>query len=732
MRMTRLLARFVASRPWLIVATSVLLLAIAVVVGGRVTENVVPYSAQDPGSGSVLAAEAFEDSAGFKQDPGIVVLIETPLGARSAQAAARVESVARTLRPIKEIARIVKPSQGVGATQYARDGRSVYVTAHFRPVADQLRQDVAAEVVDRLAVAPWAIVGGTDTTQTQINTTAEEDLTRAEMISLPIVLLLALWFFRSPVAALLPPLVGGCTIVLTLLALQLLTGITDVSVFALNLATGLGLGLAIDYSLFVVSRFREERARGGSDEEILFRTLDHAGRTVLISAVTVSAALAGLLVFPQNFLRSMGFAGVAVPLLAALTTIVLLPAVLRLLGARLDALAPKRLRTLAVAQSTTDTEGRWYRVAQFVRRRPVSIAIVTAGLLLAFGAPFLNAKFILADARVLPTDQSARVVFDRIAEDFPPPVTNAASVVIPAAALTPQTALALERRIRQVPGVAAVAGPIAAGPEATTFLVVPRGDPLSDAATATVREIRTLPSPAGTHVGGVTATFIDQADSISEHLPTAVAIIALVTSLAIFLMTGSVVLPLKTFAINALTVSASFGLLVIIFQNGRLEGLLNYESSGALDLNQPVLIMALVFGLSTDYGVFLLSRIKEARDAGAPEDEAVAIGLERTGRIVTAAALMFCVAVMSFATSDIAFLKQIGIGTAFAVFIDATIVRTFLVPALMALLGKANWWAPAPLRRLHDRIGISEGGSAASPSAHPDRRPLERAPAASD
>lgn len=701
------LARAIAGAPRAVITVGLVVVGIAFAVGGGVIDHVVPYSAKDPASESVRATERFQQASGYDADPGIVVLLDTPSGVRSVEARARVTATRAALAAHPAIVRVVGPYEPGAEAQISNDRQSVYVLAHFAPVDDETRQETAAAIQQRLAGEEWAHVGGTDTTQDQINSTAEEDLARAELITLPFVLLLALWFFRSPIAALMPPLVGLTTVALTFLGLRALTELTDVSVFALNLATGLGLGLSIDYSLFVVSRYREERARGGTGEEILQRTLRTAGRTVVVSSVTVSAALAGLLVFPQSFLRSMGFAGVMVPLLAAVATVVLLPAVLHALGPRLEAGTPRWLRARAERDSRPDRAGRWYRVAQFARRRAVPVAASTTLLLLVFGLPFLGANFIMADARVLPAQKSARVVHDRIAAEFPPAVTDGTLVVL-APGTSRAAGDALAARIARLPDVVGVGGPQAVGSGVSTIEVLPAGDPLADPAKQLVREVRAMPRPTGFEVTGITASFIDQEQSLADHLPWAIAIIAMVTSVAIFLLTGSVVLPIKTFLINVLTISAAFGLLVFVFQDGRLEGLLDYESSGALDLTQPILILALVFGLSTDYAVFLLSRIKEAREAGVPEDEAVAVGLERTGRIITAAALMFCVAVTSFALSEIVFLKEIGIGTAFAVLVDATIVRILLVPALMALLGRLNWWAPSPLVRLHGRIGISE------------------------
>jgi RND superfamily putative drug exporter len=501
---------------------------------------------------------------------------------------------------------------------------------------------------------------------------------------------------------------------LTFLGLTIASGPIDISVFALNLVTGLGLGLAIDYSLFIVSRYREELAAHGPGVTALRNTLNTAGRTVLFSSLTVAAALASLLVFPQKFLYSMGLGGVLVALSAAAVALIVLPAVLALLGNRINSLAPRRLRRAVDADVRSTESGFWYRLAHLIMRRPGRIALASATLMIVLGLPFLRVEFTSVDARVLPANSEVRKVSDALDRDFPPRRTTPAYVV---AETTSRAELDDYRaRIERLPGAEAVSPPRPLGRDVSRIDIVSRGGELADGSQQLVRDVRGLDPAFGTLVGGRTAEFMDQRQSIGAHLPVALAIVAIATFVVLFLMTGSVVLPLKAILMNVLTLSAAFGLLVLIFQDGRLEGVLDYQSLGALDLTQPVVLFAVAFGLSTDYGVFLLGRIKEARDRGAPDREAVAIGLERTGRIVTAAALLFCIAIGAFATSQIIFIKQVGLGTAFAVLLDATIIRALLVPSLMEMLGKWNWWAPRPLRRLHERFGLSEG---AAPAAEP-------------
>jgi uncharacterized membrane protein YdfJ with MMPL/SSD domain len=587
----------------------------------------------------------------------------------------------------------------------ARDGRSTYVAASFRAMSDGAVRDAAERLESRFDGVPGVRLGGQAVGFSEVNRTVESDLRRAELIAFPLLFILSLLFFRSLVAALLPLLVGGLAIVGTFLGLRVAGEIGSVSIFALNLVTGLGLGLAIDYSLFIVSRYREELAAVGPGAEALRRTMATAGRTVLFSSLTVAAALASLLVFPQRFLYSMGIGGTMVALIAAGVALLVLPAVLALLGPRVNALAPKRLQRASDRDARPDETGAWYRLSRFVMRRPAPVAAGSAALLIALGMPFLGIKFTSVDASVLPDKSDARQVYESLRAEFPP--NRDAPIVI---ATSTREARPLARKVQALPGVDGVTAPRPVGEGTAVVWAFTSAGSFTDRAQDLVAEIRALP---GTRVGGQTAEFVDRKDSLVAHIPIALFIVAGATIVVLFLMTGSIVLPIKALVMNVLTLSAAFGLLVLIFQDGRLEGLLDYTSQGALELTQPVLLFAVAFGLSTDYGVFLLGRIKEARDRGASDREAVAMGLERTGRIVTAAALLFCVAIGAFATSQIIFIKELGVGTALAVLIDATIVRALLVPALMEMLGRWNWWAPRPLRRLHRRIGISEGPGAA-------------------
>ena len=437
-------------------------------------------------------------------------------------------------------------------------------------------------------------------------------------------------------------------------------------------------------------------------------TMRTAGRTVLFSSLTVAAALASLIVFPQRFLYSMGIGGSLVALFAASVALVILPAVLSILGPRVNALGPKFLQRRAERDATATQQGFWYRLSRFVMRRPIPIATISAIALIALGIPFLQIRFTSVDAQVLPESASARQVDDVMRSDFPPFRDSPIQLAIRGGG--PRAVDQFVAEVKRDPGIAAVEPPRHLSGGVTEVDAISKGSSIAEQSKSTVNRIRDLPTPSGASVlvTGATAHFVDFQSSLKSHAPLALTIVVVTTLIILFLMTGSLILPIKSLVMNVLNLSAVFGILVLIFQDGNLEGPLGYTSQGALEQTMPILMFAVAFGLSTDYAVFLLSRIKEARDNGASDSESVALGLERTGRIVTAAALLFSVAIGAFATSQIVFLKENGIGTALAVLIDASIIRALLVPSLMELLGKWNWWAPRPLRRLHDRIGVRE------------------------
>ncbi|MEO8688971.1 MAG: MMPL family transporter [Solirubrobacteraceae bacterium] len=661
----------------------------------------------DPQAEAVLAAGDVERATGANASPDMLALVRLGAPADSVRAQAKLDRVAIAFKD-RGIASVGRYQRGGDRALVSKDGRSSYGVATFRSDS----QGALDRVRDRLERIPGVTVGGRELAGEQVGEQVSKDIARAELLAFPILFLLSFLVFRSLVAALLPLAVGGATIMLSFLGMRFVNGaIEPMSIYALNLITGLGLGLAIDYSLFMVSRFREELERGLETAAALRATMATAGRTVLFSSITVAAALASLLVFPLRFLYSMGVGGLLCALMAALVSLTLLPAILAALGPRVNALSPRRFQAALHRDASAERGGFWYRVSHVVMRRPVPIAAGAATLLIVLGIPFLGVKFTGVDASVLPRDHSARVVDDALTGEFPPSRTNPIFV---AARGGPRDRAAIgryARRLGALPGVV-VTPRVQAARGLYRIDLAGRGRALDQQAKDLVRAVRAVDAPVPVRVGGQTAGFLDQQKALSDSLPIALVILATTTLVILFLMTGSVILPVKALVMNLLTVSAAFGLLVLIFQDGHGEGVLGFTSQGALESSQPVLLFAVAFGLSTDYGVFLLTRIKEAHDRGAPNEEAVALGLERTGRIVTFAALLFVIAIGAFATSQIIFIKQLGVGTALAVLIDATIVRALLVPSLMRLLGDRNWWAPKPLRRLHERIGLSESAPA--------------------
>ncbi len=715
------LARFVYRRRRFVAVCAVAFFVVAAGFGSGVASHLDPYGADDPATDSVKADNLLQDH-GYRPTSVIVLIQGAPIA--SAHTHSRVEGIERQLRSRGDVARVTGYYDTRSSDFVSRNHDATYLAVALHPTDDKAQQDAASAIADELNGEPGVTVGGSALAQEQVNKQTESDLRRAELLAFPLLFLLSLLFFRSLVASLLPLLVGGLAIVGTFLILRIASEVGSISIFALNLTTGLGLGLAIDYSLFIVSRYREELARRGVDSpgargrterwEALRATMRTAGRTVLFSSLTVSAALASLIVFPQRFLYSMGIGGSLVALFAAGVALVILPAILSILGPRVNSLAPRFLQRRAERDATATQQGFWYRLSRLVMRRPIPVATLSAAFLIALGIPFLSIKFTSVDAQVLPTSASARQVDDVMRSDFPPFRDSPIQLAIDGA--TPTAVNHFTSEVKREPGIAAVEQPRTLEGGVTELDAISKSSFISAQSKDTVSAIRDLPPPHGATVlvTGSAAHFADFQSSLKHYAPIALAIVVVTTLVILFLMTGSVILPIKSLLMNVLNLCAVFGLLVLIFQDGNLEGILGYTSQGALEQTMPILIFAVAFGLSTDYAVFLLSRIKEARDHGASDSESVALGLERTGRIVTAAALLFAIAIGAFATSQIVFIKENGVGTALAVLIDASIIRALLVPSLMELLGKWNWWAPGPLRRLHERIGVSEHGADAN------------------
>lgn len=710
-RMLAVIADLAIRRGRWLLAGSLVLIAVAGTLSSDVAERLDPISVDAPGSESVETREELEEATGLQTRPGVIALLRT--GRTERETVGRVRRIARIMTADRAVGRVISVLNGDRPSLVSRDGSFTYVAAIFRTAADRDRQDAAERLADRLRAIPGVRLGGVDLAFEQINETIQEDLRRAELLAFPILFLLSFWFFRGLVAALLPLVLGGVAIMLTLFELRLASEVTSVSVVALNLATALGLGLALDYSLLMVSRFREELATASDVTTALRRTVLVAGRTVLFSSATVAVAMGSLLLFPEGYLYSMGLAGAAVALLAGAAALVVLPALLALLGPRVNALAPSHLQRSARAAARPATQGAWYRLATFVMRRPIAVALVGSTVLIALSVPSLDMRVTPTDAAVLPTTASARQVDEAIRSRFA--VDPSRSIHVATTGASPRQTAAYERRLRRLPGVAGSSPPRQLPQGLALIELTPRAAVGSTATQELVESIRKMPSRFRRGVTGETALFMDLKSDLRRRVPIAVSVIAVAITLAIFLMTRSVVLPIKTLAMNALTVSAALGVLVLVFQHGRLEDVLNYESPGAIDVVQPVMVLAVALGLSTDYGVFLLDRIREGHAAGLDNERAVALGLERTGRIVTTAALLFCVAVGALVTSRIIGVKEVTLGIVAAVLLDATIVRALLVPALMRLLGHLNWWVPGVLRRR--RGPVEDRASAAAVQA---------------
>ncbi|HWJ66979.1 MAG TPA: MMPL family transporter [Nocardioides sp.] len=613
-----------------------------------------------------------------------------------------------------------------------RHATAVYVSLagddqnEFMDSFDELRPVIEESTLDTDLAGAYAVYS-------DVNEETKADLLRAEIISLPVVLVLSLIIFRSVVAALMPVLVGLAAVVGGRATIAGLNELVEVSIFAPNIITLLGLGLAIDYALFVVSRFREEIARTPDDTgRALVRTMATAGRTVAFSALTVAAAMSSLLVFPQTFLKSIGYGGIAAVLIAMVAALTVLPATLALLGTRIDAI---RIPFLQRAARVESDHGAWARLARAVMRRPVIVATAVAALLLVVASPFLGVKWGSVDYRVLPADTPSHVASERLNAEFGQERSTANVLV------TGADEAGLASYTRGLEGVDRVVDvrPVATEGDTTLLRVSWEGNSQTEASQQVVRDLRAVDAPDGPDgaggpgstealVGGLTADTVDLAESVGDHLPLMGMIVVGVMVVLLFLAFGSVVLPLKAVLMNAFSITASFGVVTWIFSDGHLADLLGFTPQGFLDLTNPIVMLAVLFGLSMDYEVFLLSRVREQWDATGDNDLAVQTGVQKTGRIITSAALLLAVVIGAFSLSGVVFMKMLGIGMLVAILVDATVVRALLVPATMKLLGRWNWWAPAPLARWWERHGFRESESYDDPQpadgpTDPDRVP---------
>jgi putative drug exporter of the RND superfamily len=720
------LAQFTVRRRRRVLLVSLVLFALAGVFGGGVAGHLSSGGFEDPGAESTRAGKVV-DQVFHAGEPNLVLLVTAKVGSVDDPATAAAGQA--LTGELAATAGIDQASSywTLGSVPPLRsgDGRQALVLARIGGDEDTVDARIhelspgLTRQTDLLDVR----VGGFAEVFRQVGESVENDLAKAESVAIPLTLLLLVVVFGSVVAAGLPVGVGVLTIIGTFLVLRVIAELTQVSIFALNLTTGMGLGLAIDYSLFVVSRYREELRRGLEPPAAIVRTVSTAGRTVVFSAATVAASLAAMLVFPMAFLRSFAYAGIAVVALAAVVSVVVLPALLAVIGHRIDKWSVFHRRPKDVG------EGFWHRLAMTVMRRPVVIGGSVVALLLVLGLPFLHVQLGLPDDRVLPASASSRQVQDEIRANFTSNEAGAVQVVavgLGTGGGQADAAADYARDLSRLQGAARVdalagsyiGGQLVAPPNeasgrfassgGTWFSVVPSVEPLSAAGERLVGDVRSLAAPFDVQVAGPSAELVDAKASILGRLPLAGGIIALVTFVVLFLMFGSVLVPIKAVVLNLLSLSATFGAMVWIFQDGHLAELLNFTPTGDIAISTPILMFCIAFGLSMDYEVFLLSRIKEEYDRTGDNTQAVAVGLERTGRIVTAAAALLAIVFVAMGTSSVSFIKLFGIGLTMAVLMDATLIRAALVPAFMRLAGEANWWAPAPLRRIYERWGFSD------------------------
>jgi putative drug exporter of the RND superfamily len=753
--MLRGAARLALRAPRRVLLLAALVMAAAAVFGIPVAGDLSAGGFGDPTSQSAQATRILVDRFG-QGDMRLVISVSSPAGADSAAARAVGTGIVDGLQASPFVADVTSvwtapPSAAAALRSRDRDtglivagitGGETGAQQHAKALTEQL-------VHDRDGVTVRA--GGEAMTYVQINGQAEKDLLTMESIAIPLSFLVLVWVFGGLLAGALPVAVGLFAIVGSLAVLRAVTFVTDVSIFALNLSVAMGLALAIDYTLLIISRYRDELADGADREQALMRTMSTAGRTVVFSAMTVALSMVAMVLFPMYFLKSFAYAGIAVVALAAAAAILVAPAAIVVLGDRLDAFDVRRLARRLLGRPEPAPrpveQSFWYRSTKRVQRRSIPVAMAIVALLLLLGAPFLGIKWGFPDDRVLPQTASTRQVGDQLRTDFGVDSAADVTVVVPdAAALTPadigRYAAALST-VADVQSVSAPDGTYVSGarvgpPSAATgmrdgaaFLTVGSSTGLySDRSERQLDDLHAVAPPRGQPVlfTGNAQINRDSAHAITSRLPLVLGVIAAITFVLLFLLTGSVVLPLKALVLNVLSLSAAFGALVWIFQDGHL-GALGTTPSGTLVANLPVLLFCIAFGLSMDYEVFLVSRIREywlASGTSSPtrarSDEAVALGLARTGRVVTAAALLMSISFAALIAAQVAFMRMFGLGLTLAVLVDATLVRMLLVPAFMHLMGRWNWWAPRPLARLHDRFGISESAPGTK-SAHPGRAP---------
>ena len=690
------LGHFLVRRRKSVLAGFIVATIAAGVVGSLVFARLEGGGYSDPGSDSYKAATYLTDTFKVK-DPAIIFIIDAGKSVADPAVAAEVAPIEADLRSMPDIAKTLSYWSAGGAKQLmSADGNSAYLFIYGHDSDPTLLSSLASDLQKKYdgKVGNLRIyVGGIAMFNDAINKKISGDLKFAEIISIPLTFLFLLFVFGGLIASAMPVVVAVSAILGAFLILYLISLFTGVSIFALNLVTGMGMGLGIDYSLLMVNRFREELHSGKSVEEAVATTVKTAGRTVFFSGITVMISLAALMFFPQMFLKSFGYAGVSVVAIAILGALIPLPAILALLGTKIDKFVVRK------SSITPKEDGRWAHTARYVMKRPVAVVVLSLLILGTLASPIKDIVFSQADTRVLPASNKAAIATQVGLEKFPGQQANPIEIVIPNGTSKMVEINSFASDLANVPGVVAVGAPETAGTDIRIAAIHSMGA-RSPEAEKMIKEIRALTVPEGTLVGGVAADYADSQIGIAKKLPLALLWIALGTLLLLFMFTGSIILPIKAVILNLLSLSATLGVLTWIFIGGNMNWLVgSFTNTGSIDTSMVILIAVVAFGLSMDYEVFLLSRIKEEHDAGHSNIESVALGLQKSARIITAAAVILAVVFAIFVTSGVTSIKTMGFGVAFAILLDATLVRALLVPALMRLFGERNWWAPKALKR---------------------------------
>lgn len=709
------IANLTWNHPRKILGAALLFAAVAGFFGHDVEHHLKAAGFTDPSSESEIAGDVLTDALGYTGSPALVVLLRgndgAPIDVDDPAVVSEVDRLAGRLDESEYIGNVTNPltAGDAGAGLLERDPTgavtSLILSANLDSNDLEDKGGLADESVRKNVTSDLFDVGygGYAPGFNEVNDQTRKDLTNAELIAFPLLAILLLIVFRSAVAAAVPLIIGALSIIGTLFALRIMSTFVGTSVFALNIGTALSLGLAVDYALLIVSRHREETAEEGFTFEAHRRMVTTAGRTALFSGLTVAGAMAALCVMPQRFLYSVGAAGALVGVLSAVMALFVAPALLAVLGPKINALSIRR------GPAVSDTSTRWLRVARGVMKRPVLVAVATTVVMLSLAAPLFGTHLTGPSAQAVPPGQQSYPVNKYLEEHYPRSVIEGVALTFKGT-ISDSDLAAWHDKIEAVPGVGSVGPFVRANDQVATAIAGLDDKALSDSGQDSVRAIRALADPPGAEllVAGNTASFLDEKSSLVDNAPLAIGLIVLLTVVLLFLLTGSVLLPLKTLLMNTMTLAASLGILVLVFEKKFLVGLLDYPGPYSIEVTSLVFLFAVAFALATDYAVLVMARVKELRDSGMSNEDAVAHGVAKTGRIISAAAIMIAVVFAAFAVSPVFFMKQIAVGMALGVVIDATIVRALLVPSLMRLLGEANWWAPGPLRRLHARFGIRD------------------------